>query len=82
MGGVSTNDTTIYTTYSPCYHCFKKLAVGGVKRIVAGKIYRDSTIAESCRQANIEFILYEPSPDWLKQVAHIFATPIEEKTET
>lgn len=81
MGSVSTVGSTIYTTYSPCYHCFKKLVVGGVKRIVAGKMYRNSTIAESCQQAGIEFVLYEPSEEWLNSVAHIFAKPIEEKTD-
>ena len=80
LGGVSTQDSTIYTTYSPCYHCFKKLAVGGVKRIVAGRIYRDSTIADSCRAAGIEFVLYQPNPEWAAAAAPLFAAPIEEKT--
>jgi dCMP deaminase len=80
LGGVSTEGSILYTTYSPCYHCFKKLAVGGVRRIVAGKVYRDSTIAESCRQAGIEFALYEPGREWLDQAAAIFASPIEDKT--
>jgi dCMP deaminase len=79
LGSVSTVGSTIYTTYSPCYHCFKKLVVGGVKRIVAGKVYRESAIAQWCNEAGMEFTLYEPSQEWLEQTAHIFAAPIEER---
>lgn len=82
IGGVSTQGSTIYTTYSPCYHCFKKLAVGGVKKIVAGRIYRDSSIKEACAQAGIEFVLYEPNAEWLSRLAETFVLPIEEKTGT
>ena len=79
LGGVSTEGSTLYTTYTPCYHCFKKLAVAGVKRIVAGKVYRDSTIIDSCRQAGIQFDFYEPSQEWLEQAAAMFTAPIEQK---
>lgn len=74
LGGVSTSGSTLYTTYSPCYHCFKKLVVGGVKRIIAADLYRDSTIAENCREVGIEFALYRPSDAWLKQAAALFDT--------
>ncbi len=80
LGGSSTQGSTLYTTYSPCYQCFKKLVVGGVRRIVAGAIYRDSTIAEACREAGIEFALYQPDPAWLETASRIFHAPIEEKT--
>lgn len=80
VGGASTAGSTIYTTYSPCYHCFKKLAVGGIKKVVAGAVYRDPSIGEACRLAGIEFVLYQPKQDWLEQVSHIFAAPIEEKS--
>lgn len=80
LGGVSTQGSTIYTTYSPCYQCFKKLVVGGVKRIVAGSVYRDASVGEACRQAGIEFVLYQPDPAWLERAAHIFTAPIEEKS--
>ncbi len=79
LGGVSTVGSTIYTTYSPCYHCFKKLAVGGVKKIVAGVIYRDPSILEACQQAGIEFVLYQPKKDWLERMSVIFAAPIERR---
>jgi dCMP deaminase len=79
MGGVSTLGSTCYTTYSPCYHCFKKLAVGGVKRIVAGRIYRDPSIREACGDAGIEFVLYEPDRAWCESISKAFSVPIEEK---
>ncbi len=78
-GGTSTQGATIYTTYSPCYQCFKKLAVGGVKRVVAGTVYRDQSIKEACALAGIEYVQYQPSAAWLEQAAHIFTAPIEEK---
>ena len=79
LGGISTEGSTCSTTYSPCYHCFKKLAVGGVKRIVAGKTYRDRLMAEHCRKAGMEFVLYEPNREWLQQASVIFMQPIEER---
>lgn len=80
MGGVSTQGSTLYSTYSPCYHCFKKLAVGGVKKVVAGTIYRDPSIQEAFRTAGIEFTLYQPSPEWLARLSETFLLPIPEKT--
>jgi dCMP deaminase len=56
--GVMSEGSTIYTVASPCYHCFKKLVAGGVKEIVAKKIYRDSTIEQSCKNAGIAFRLF------------------------
>jgi len=87
LGSISTVGSTLYTTYAPCYHCFKKLVVGGVKRIVAGKVYRDrfigaqgdEIVAQWCDEVRIEFTLYEPSQEWLEHTARIFAAPIEEK---
>ena len=79
MGGVSTQGSTLYSTYSPCYHCFKKLAVGGVKKVVAGTVYRDPSVAEACKQAGIEFALYQPSKEWLERLSETFVLPIEEK---
>lgn len=79
LGGVSTKGSTIYTTYAPCYHCFKKLAVGGVKRIVAGAIYRDPSIKDACVQAGIMLDIYQPNEEWLGQLSKEFTQRIEEK---
>lgn len=79
IGGSTTRGSTIYTTYSPCYHCFKKLAVGGVTRIVGGAIYRDPSIKEACLRAGIEFVLYQPNQEWLDTLSNEFRKTIEEK---
>ena len=79
IAGMSTRGSTIYTTYAPCYHGFKKLAVGGVKKIVAAAIYRDPTITEACDQAGIEFVLYQPDQKWLTKLSKEFEQKIEEK---
>jgi len=81
LGGVSTVGSTIYTTYAPCYHCFKKLAVGGVKRIVAGAIYRDPSIRDACQEAGIELAIHQPSEEWLARLSEVFSSVIEEKLE-
>ncbi len=79
LGGISTQGATLYSTYSPCYHCFKKLVVAGVKKIVVAAIYRDSTIKEECDKVGIEFVLYQPSAEWLARLVEVFEKPIEEK---
>lgn len=79
ISGMSTTGSTLYTTYAPCYHCFKKLAVGGVRRIVAAAIYRDPTIKTACEQAGIELELYQPSKDWLSRLSQEFTQKVEEK---
>ncbi|MDD5251612.1 MAG: dCMP deaminase family protein [Patescibacteria group bacterium] len=81
VGGVATAGSTLYTVASPCYHCFKKIAVGGVKRIVAGAIYRASDIVEWCKEAGIEFVLYEPAPGWSEHASEIVAAPLRHVTE-
>jgi dCMP deaminase len=79
IGGTSTQGSTIYSTHSPCYHCFKKLCVGGVKRVVVGQLYRnDRTVQEHCRQAGIQYDIYEPDPNWTQRIAEIFAVPVKE----
>lgn len=79
LGGVSTKGSTIYTTYAPCYHCFKKLAVGGVKRIVAGAIYRDPSIKDACVSAGIMLDIHQPNEEWLDRLSSEFRTKIENK---
>jgi dCMP deaminase len=40
--GLSTKDTTLYVTLSPCKTCAKLLATAGVKRVVYGEEYKDT----------------------------------------
>jgi dCMP deaminase len=52
--GVGIDGSTIYTTASPCWPCFKLVANSGVKRIVFGEFYRDERIFEHARRLGIE----------------------------
>lgn len=70
--GVSTEGTTCYTTFSPCYHCVKKLIAGGVKRIVAGKMYRDTKCIDACVQSGVKFELYRPDPKWFEYLSRLY----------
>ena len=51
--GTSIEGSTIYTTASPCWQCFKLIANAGIKKIVYGEIYRDERIKDFAREAGI-----------------------------
>ena len=55
------NPTTLYTTASPCWPCFKLIANSGVRRIVYGEFYRDPRIFEYA--ARLELELVGPGPE-------------------
>lgn len=42
--GTAIDGSTIYTTASPCWPCFKMIANSGMKRIVFAEFYRDERI--------------------------------------
>ena len=50
------NITTIYTTASPCWSCFKLIANSGIKRIVFGEFYRDQRIFDVSQKIGIELV--------------------------
>lgn len=52
--GVAIHGSTIYTTASPCWPCFKLIANAGCVRIVFGEFYRDERIFEYARRLEIE----------------------------
>ncbi|PIQ67443.1 dCMP deaminase [Candidatus Uhrbacteria bacterium CG_4_10_14_0_2_um_filter_41_7] len=79
--GIIADASTIYTTYSPCYHCLKKLIATGVKRIVAGQIYRDERVFTACEEAGVEFVHYTPDADWLDYLASMYKDMPREKIE-
>lgn len=70
--GIIAEGSTIYTTFSPCYHCLKKLIATGIRRIVAGQIYRDARVIEACKQAGIEFVHYTPDAKWLDYLVEMY----------
>jgi dCMP deaminase len=77
MGGMSTVGATLYTTHSPCHHCFKAVAVAGVKRIVAGADYQSPAVREARKHSEIVFDYYQPSTVWTERLAEAFKAPIE-----
>ncbi len=80
VGGVTSEGATLYTTYSPCYHCAKKIIVAGVKRVVAGAAYRSSTaVNEAFLTAGITLEFYQPNPQWDGLLQSIFSSPIAEQ---
>ena len=54
--GVAIEGSTIYTTASPCWPCFKLIANAGCHRIVFGEFYRDARIFEFAKQIGIELV--------------------------
>ena len=55
-GNNNDNATTIYTTASPCWSCFKLIANSGIKRIVFGEFYRDQRIFDVSQKIGIELV--------------------------
>ena len=54
--GVGVDGSTIYTTASPCWPCFKLIANAGCKRIVFGEFYRDQRIFEYATRLGLELV--------------------------
>ena len=77
-GGTSTLGTTLYTTHSPCYTCYKALATAGVKRIVAGAQYQSPAVVAALKESGIEFLAYQPSREWSERLAQAFTAPLED----
>lgn len=91
--GLSTVDSTLYSTFAPCYHCLKKLIASGVRRVVGNGIYRDLSAVDLGREAGLVLELYEPDPAWLDYLSRLYGSlprvkvqeiktvPPEERTE-
>jgi dCMP deaminase len=52
--GVRIDGSTIYTTASPCWPCFKLIANSGCTRIVFGEFYRDARVFDFAQKLGIE----------------------------
>jgi dCMP deaminase len=52
--GASIDNSEIYVTASPCYHCFKLIANSGIKTIYYDEFYRDDRIMKYATEAGIE----------------------------
>lgn len=64
--GIKIEGGTIYTTASPCWHCFKLIANSGINKIIFAELYSDPKIEQYSKQTGIELIdmskYYENKP--------------------
>lgn len=79
--GIITENSTLYTTFSPCYHCLKKLIAAGVKRIVVGQIYRDTRIFDTCMKASVQLEIHSPDPAWLDNLIELYRNAPRQKPQ-
>lgn len=56
LHGVSTEDSTIYCTHSPCILCAKMIANARIKRFVTYGKYPDESFKRLFEEAGIEFV--------------------------
>ncbi len=52
----SCKDATLYVTLSPCIHCSKLIHQAGIRRVVYGKAYRDSSGLDFLKKAGVELM--------------------------
>lgn len=79
IGGTSTKGATLYTLYSPCFHCAKYIAAAGVERLVIGKIYRNNDVRKYLEDGGMQVDMYEADPDWNGHLVEMFKTDIPVK---
>ena len=53
---LSSEDSTLYVTLSPCYDCAKLIIQAGIKRIVYSETYRNTESFKLFEQAGVELI--------------------------
>lgn len=79
QGSTSTLGSTMYTKYSPCIHCAKYIISCGIKRVVIGKVYRNSQAMDMLKAAGIKTEFYEENLEWQKELINIFSEEIPER---
>lgn len=79
LQGSSTEGSTLYANYSPCIHCAKYLVAAGVKRVVFGKVYRNSDVIEYLKSAGIDVDIYQENKEWLGKLRDLFNGEVCEK---
>jgi dCMP deaminase len=79
LQGSSTEDSILYATYSPCIHCAKYLVAAGIKRVVFGKVYRNSEVIEYLKSAGIDVDIYQENKEWLGKLQNLFSGEVDDK---
>lgn len=54
--GVMLDGSTLYTTASPCWPCFKLISNSGIKKVVYGEFYRDERIHDVAKAIKIDLV--------------------------
>ncbi len=78
-GSTSTVGSTMYSKYNPCIHCTKYVIAAGIKRVVIGKIYRNSKAVDMLREAGVQVDLYQENPEWNRELVQLFSESITER---
>jgi dCMP deaminase len=80
VGGISTEGATLYTTFSPCYQCVKKIIAAGIKKVIVGAVYANSlSTKETLEAGGVEMIRYQPNKEWDDKLIEIFKEPLSDK---
>lgn len=58
--GVGIDGSTLYTTASPCWPCFKLIANAGCEQIVFAEFYRDPRIFEYAARLKLTLVSLDP----------------------
>jgi dCMP deaminase len=66
--GVSTRESDLYVTASPCWPCFKLIASVGIQRIVFAEFYRDERIFDAAKRACIELVHFDTQSGFRKMI--------------
>ncbi|MFA6391157.1 MAG: cytidine/deoxycytidylate deaminase family protein [Patescibacteria group bacterium] len=77
ISGTNTQGSILYMKYSPCIHCTKYIIAAGIKKVVMGKVYRNSKVVDFLKEAGIEVEVYQENKEWQEQLQEIFAEEIE-----
>lgn len=59
--GISTKDSTLYITHSPCIQCAKLIQQSGINKVVYADLYRSSEGIDLLSKFNIEVIYLNES---------------------
>ena len=78
VSGMSTDGATMYTKYSPCIHCAKYIITAKIKRVVIGKFYRNTQVAEILKAAGVAVDIYQENPEWNAVAKNLFENEIPE----
>ncbi len=79
VGGISTEGATLYTTFSPCYQCVKKIIMAGIKKVVIGAVYANTLSTEEALNAGgVELVRYQPNKEWDARLIEIFKEPLND----